>query len=59
MGKPDYNRHVVKVYQKDTVDNINHQIASNAPAADLLSSNQIEKPQISARYRVMKFRRHP
>lgn len=59
VGKPGYNRRVVKVYQKDSVDNINYQIAFNAPATGLLSSNKIEKPQVSTRHRVMKFRRHP
>jgi len=36
-GKPGYNRRIVKVYQKDFIDEINRQLASNPAAAGLMS----------------------
>ncbi len=37
VGRPGYNRHVVKNHQQDLVDDINNQIAINGSAAGLIN----------------------
>ena len=58
VGKPGYNRRVVKVYQKKVVPRGGQQLVSNAPAEGLISFNN-KKRQLPSRKRIMKFRRHP
>jgi len=58
-GKPGYNRRIVKVYQKDFIDKINRQFASNPAAAGSMSINETRRIKSKFRQHRMNIRRHP
>jgi hypothetical protein len=60
IGKPGYNRRVRSVYKRDVVDEINYQLAVNAPATGSQMPNKNKhKLKYSYRKRAMGLRRHP
>jgi len=58
-GEPGYNRRMVKVYQKDSIDQINRQLASNPAGAGSMFFNEIRRTKSKFRQHRMNIRRHP